>query len=45
MARILVSAKEAVIGLETGKAHSYLVFEDHAGARDLARKADRGTGD
>src|SRR3712207_4746368 len=33
MASILVGAKEAVIGLETGKAHSYLVFEGDAGAR------------
>ena len=35
MASILVGAKEAVIGLETGKAHSYLVFEDDAGARSI----------
>jgi hypothetical protein len=40
MARILVSAKEAVIGLETGKAHSYLVFEDHAGARFVTSLTD-----
>jgi hypothetical protein len=40
MARILVGAKEAVIGLETGKAHSYLVFEDDAGARSVTSLTD-----
>ena len=40
MARILVGAKEAVIGLETGKAHSYLVFEDDAGARFVTSLTD-----
>jgi hypothetical protein len=40
MARILVGAKEAVIGLETGKAHSYLVLEDDAGARSVTSLTD-----
>jgi hypothetical protein len=33
MARIFVGAKEAILGVPTGRAHSYLVFEDDAGER------------
>ena len=40
MSGIFVGAKEANLGFETGKAHSYLVYENDAGARFVTSLTD-----
>ena len=40
MSGIFVGAKEANLGFETGKAHSYLIYENDAGARFITSLTD-----
>src|SRR5215213_879587 len=40
MSRILVGAKQANLGFETGRAHTYLVHENDAGERSVTSLTD-----